>query len=132
MFAPASALICVLLHDGEFGVWDLDAQTLVAHTYSLLADATALWPQRCGSIAYTVSGGNAPLCHTAADRSVCSGDKAHARHGMAPALDVRWLQPGRRLVILTAERLVRALHAHGARRRCTRELAYVCAAFCAT
>ena len=55
MFAPTSALICVLLHDGEFGVWDLDAQTLVAHTYSLLADATALWPQRCGSIAYTVS-----------------------------------------------------------------------------
>jgi hypothetical protein len=66
-------------------------------------------------LAYTVSGGNAPLCHTAADRSVCSGDKAHARHGMAPALDVRWLQPGRRLVILTAERLVRALHcSHGA------------------
>ena len=84
-------------------------------------------------LAYTVSGGNAPLCHTAADRSVCSGDKAHARHGMAPALDVRWLQPGRRLVILTAERLVRALHcSHGARRRCTRELAHVCAAFCAT
>jgi hypothetical protein len=60
-------------------------------------------------LAYTESGGNVPLCHTAADRSVCSGDKAHARHGMAPALDVRWLQPGRRLVILTAERLVRAL-----------------------
>jgi hypothetical protein len=32
MFAPTSALICVLFHDGEFGVWDLDAQTLVAHT----------------------------------------------------------------------------------------------------
>jgi hypothetical protein len=30
MFAPTSALICVLFHDGEFGVWDLDAQTLVA------------------------------------------------------------------------------------------------------
>jgi hypothetical protein len=32
MFAPTSALICVLFHDGEFVVWDLDAQALVAHT----------------------------------------------------------------------------------------------------
>jgi hypothetical protein len=43
----------------------------------------------------------------AARARVRSGDKGLARPGMAPALDVRWLQPGRRLAILTADRLVR-------------------------